>query len=86
MAEDCLDALFFYVYLSRFKTSPSPLVTTGIQVVPRYFRNSSLHYNTFCANLSLCKSTYRCSSGFRDLSQYFVYIAFLMPIVFLVSA
>jgi len=44
MAEDGLDALFFYFYLFRFKMSPSPLVTTGIQVLPRYFRNSSLFY------------------------------------------
>lgn len=34
----------FYLYLFRFKMSPSPLVTTGIQVLPRYFRNSSPFY------------------------------------------
>ena len=49
MAEDGLDALFFYFYLFRFKMSPSPLVTTGIQVLPRYFRNSSL-FTVNCKN------------------------------------
>jgi hypothetical protein len=88
MVEDCLGAEFFISFYSGLKCRPHLWLLPVFKLF-LVISETPAFIKTFCANLWLFISAYLCSSGFRDLSQYFVYIDFfpyLCRIVFVVSA